>query len=63
MNDISTLIRLLSEERAEKNAYKQWLENANGQLFKQTETIRSQSDTIVKLQKHISAQLDLALEI
>ncbi|MDX0455506.1 hypothetical protein GOC72_18800 [Sinorhizobium medicae] len=63
MNDISTMIRLLSEERAEKNDYKQWLSNANQQLFKQTETIRSQSDTIVKLQKHINEQLDLALDI
>lgn len=57
--DISTLIDLLKQERAEKNEYKQWLANANAQVVTQSSTITRQAATITSLREQLHAQLQL----
>ncbi|MDX0270913.1 hypothetical protein GOC13_24510 [Sinorhizobium meliloti] len=58
-NDISSLIALLSKEKAEKDEYKQWLANANEQIAIQSNTIKVQSNSITSLQKLLAEQYPL----
>jgi Asp/Glu/hydantoin racemase len=57
--DISNLVDLLKQERAEKNEYKQWLANANALITTQSSTITRQAASITSLRDQLHEQLKL----